>query len=441
MTSPPELAAARLAGAAADFPILDREMRNGRRLVYLDSGATSQKPRQVLDAERAFYEQSNSAAHRSAHQLSVEATTAYEGARATVASFLGADHGEVVFTRSATESLNVVTHAMTPSANELALRPGDEVVITEMEHHANILPWQQVCARTGATLRWFDVTDDGRLDLSALDSLVNDRTRVVALTQQSNVLGTINPVAVVAARAHEVGAVVVVDAAQSVPHMPVDAAALGADVLVFSGHKMCGPSGIGVLWVRRELIDQLPPLLTGGSMVEHVTMTSATFRVAPHHLEAGVPATAQAVGLAAAVDYLGTWGMDVISAHSRALAAAALRRLSAMHEVRVIGPMDGDDRGGTVTFVVDGLPAHRVGHHLDELGVAVRIGQHCAQPLHQRFGLPATVRASFYLYNTSADVDALVGGVEDLLTRDGRTRNAHTCAELERGGSHVGRSA
>ncbi|TQM84258.1 cysteine desulfurase/selenocysteine lyase [Saccharothrix saharensis] len=409
-------------GVRADFPILGRTVREGKRLVYLDSGATSQRPRQVLDAERAFLETANAAVHRGAHQLAEEATDAYEGARQKIADFVGVDYGEIVFTKNATEGVNLVAYAMGnaatagPEAERFRVGPGDEIVVTEMEHHANLVPWQQLAARTGATLRWFGVTDEGRLDLSDLDELINPRTKVVAFTHQSNVLGTVNPVRVLADAAREVGALTVLDACQSVPHGPVDFKALGVDFAVFSGHKMLGPSGIGVLYGRRELLEALPPFLTGGSMIEMVQMAKSTFAPPPARFEAGVPMTSQAVALGAAVDYLNAIGMDRVAAHEHQLTEAALRGLSAIPGVRIVGPLDAVDRGGAVSFVVEGIHAHDAGQVLDSLGVAVRVGHHCAWPLHRRMDAAATVRASFYLYNTLDEVTALVDAVREAQT-------------------------
>ncbi|WP_447003096.1 cysteine desulfurase [Saccharothrix isguenensis] len=408
-----------VATVRADFPILGRTVREGKRLVYLDSGATSQRPRQVLDAERAFLETANAAVHRGAHQLAEEATDAYEGARQKIADFVGVGYGEIVFTKNATEGVNLVAYAMGnaatagPEAERFRLGPGDEIVVTEMEHHANLVPWQQLAARTGATLRWFGVTDEGRLDLSNLDDLVNARTKVVAFTHQSNVLGTVNPVRELADAARRVGALTVLDACQSVPHGPVDFAALGVDFAVFSGHKMLGPSGIGVLYGRRELLEALPPFLTGGSMIEMVRMAKSTFAPPPARFEAGVPMTSQAVALGAAVDYLKALGMDRIAAHEHVLVEAALKGLGEIPGVRIVGPLDTVDRGGAVSFDVEGVHAHDAGQVLDSLGVAVRVGHHCAWPLHQRLGVAATVRASFYLYNTLDEVDALVDAVRE----------------------------
>ncbi|GAB3212011.1 cysteine desulfurase [Marinactinospora thermotolerans DSM 45154] len=401
----------------ADFPILARTVRDGRPLVYLDSGATSQKPRQVLDAEREFYERHNAAVHRGAHQLAEEATDAYEGARETIAAFISARADEVVFTKNATEAINLVAYAMSNAAtagdyaSRFRVGPGDEVVVTEMEHHANLVPWQELCRRTGATLRWFGVTDEGRLDLSDLDGLVNERTRIVALTHQSNVLGTVNPVEAIAARAHEVGALVLLDGAQSVPHMPVDVRALDADFMVFSGHKMLGPNGIGVLWARPELLAAMPPFISGGSMIGVVHMEESTWADPPQRFEAGVPMAPQAVGLAAACDYLDAIGMDNVLAHEHALTEYALKHVGAIEGVRIVGPAEAEARGGAVSFVVDGIHPHDVGQVLDDRGVAVRVGHHCAWPLHRRYRAVATTRASFYLYNSLADVDALVEGI------------------------------
>ncbi|MGH3521220.1 MAG: cysteine desulfurase [Haloechinothrix sp.] len=422
-----------VAALRADFPILSRTVRDGKPLVYLDSGATSQRPRQVLDAERRFLETANAAVHRGAHQLAEEATDAYEDARAKIARFVGATPpdssgsgggAELVFTKNATEGVNLVAYALSNAATagtemeRFVVGPGDEVVITEMEHHANLVPWQQLCQRTGATLRWFGVTDEGRLDLSNLDELVNERTKLVAFTHQSNVLGTVNPVRAVVERARQVGALTLLDACQSVPHAPVDFAALGVDFAVFSGHKMLAPSGIGVLYGRRELLEGMPPFLTGGSMIELVKMEGSTFAPPPQRFEAGVPMTSQAVGLGAAVDYLSAIGMDRVAAHEHELTKAAIAELGAVPGVRIIGPgfdENGEihDRGGAVSFVVDGVHPHDVGQVLDSVGVAVRVGHHCAWPLHRRLGIPATVRASFYLYNELSEVDALIDGVRE----------------------------
>jgi cysteine desulfurase / selenocysteine lyase len=403
----------------ADFPILARTVREGKKLVYLDSGATSHRPTQVLDAERRFLETSNAAVHRGAHQLAEEATDAYEHARARIADFVGASPDELVFTKNATEGINLVAYAMGnaaisgPEAQRFLLGPGDEILITEMEHHANLVPWQQLCLRTGATLRWIGVTDEGRLDLSTLADLVTPRTKVVAFTHQSNVLGTVNPVAELVAAARKVGALTVLDACQSVPHSKVDFRSLGVDFAAFSGHKMLAPSGIGVLYGRRELLEALPPFLTGGSMIEMVHMDRSTFAPPPQRFEAGVPMTSQAIGLGAAVDYLSVVGMDRIAAHEHLLTEAALAGLGEIPGVRIIGPSSTVDRGGAVSFDVEGVHAHDAGQVLDSLGIAVRVGHHCAWPLHRRLGVQASVRASFYLYNDLDEVAALVDGVRE----------------------------
>ena len=404
-------------GIRADFPILGRAVRGGRPLVYLDSGATSHKPRQVLDAERDFYTIHNSAAHRGAHLLGEEATDAYESARKRVAAFIGADPGEIVFTKSATEALNLVSYAMSNAATagseaeRFRVGPGDEVLVTEMEHHANLVPWQQLCERTGATLRWFGVTQEGRLDLSHADELIGDRTKIVAVTHQSNVTGTVPPVTEIAALAHARGALVVADGAQSVPHRPVDVATLGPDFLAFSAHKMLGPSGIGVLWGRRELLEAMPPFITGGSMIEVVRMEGSTFLPPPQRFEAGVPMAAQAVGLAEACRYLSGLDMTNVAAHEQMLTAHALATLGDVPGVRILGPADTHDRGGAVAFTVDGIHPHDVGQVLDELGIAVRTGHHCAWPLHRRYQVQASTRATFYVYNTEEEVTALAEGI------------------------------
>jgi cysteine desulfurase/selenocysteine lyase len=388
----------------ADFPALARTVRNGNPLIYLDSGATSQKPVQVLDAERSFYERHNGAAHRGTHLLGEEATDVYEGARAKVAAFIGADVDEVVFTKNATEAINLVAYTMQAS-------PGDEILITEMEHHANLVPWQQLCQRTGATLRWLSVTPDGRLDLDHLDQMITGRTKLVAVTHQSNVTGTIPPVAEIARAAHDKGALVLADAAQSVPHQPVDVAALGVDFLAFSGHKMLGPYGIGVLFGRANLLEAMPPFLTGGSMIEMVRMEGSTFLPPPQRFEPGVPAVAEAAGLGAAIDYLTALGMDNVAAHEESLTAHALDALREINGVRILGPDTTKDRGGAVAFEVEGVHPHDVGQVLDELGVAVRTGHHCAWPLHRALGVQASTRATFYVYNNHAEVQALADGI------------------------------
>ena len=399
---------------AKDFPILDRTIRDGKRLVYLDSGATSQKPSVVINAESDFYRLHNAAVHRGAHQLAEEATDAYEGAREIVAQFLNASVDEIVFTKNATESLNLISYAMGNAApcNRFHLKAGDSIVVTEMEHHANLIPWQQLAARTGATLKWFTVTEDGRLDLSQINSVIDEKTKVVALTHQSNVLGTIVPLDQVTAKAHSVGALFVLDACQSVPHYKVDVKALNVDFIAFSGHKMLGPTGVGILWGKKNLLDEMPPFLTGGSMIETVTMESATYLDAPKRFEAGVPNMAQAIGLGAAVDYLNAIGLDEIHAHEVELTKRALDGLQSIKGLSVIGPKDLEMRGGVVSFAVEGVHPHDLGQALDQYGIAVRTGHHCAWPLMRRFKTVATTRASFYLYNDFDEIEALIDGVE-----------------------------
>jgi cysteine desulfurase/selenocysteine lyase len=408
-----------VAALRGDFPILARTVRGGQPLVYLDSGATSHKPAVVLEAERSFYERHNAAVHRGAHLLAEEATDAFEEARATIAAFIGAPDHEVVFTKNATESLNLVAYAFSnaaptrePKDPRFTLGPGDEIVVTEMEHHANLVPWQELARRTGATLRWFPLLPDGTLDLSGIDTLLTERTKVLAVTHVSNVLGTINPVTELAERARAVGALVVVDACQSVPHLPVDVTTLGADFIAFSGHKMYGPMGIGVLWGRAELLEVMPPFLTGGSMIELVTMESATWAPAPQKFEAGVPNAAQAVGLAAAVRWIDDLGLDRVHAHEAALVERLLAGLAQRPWVRVVGPPAGTPRGGAVSFVVDDVHAHDVGQVLDDAGVAVRVGHHCAWPLHRALGLTATTRASFAAHTTVGEIDALLEALD-----------------------------
>lgn len=399
-----------LAEVRADFPILNRVMRGGNQLAYLDSGATSQKPLQVLDAERTFLLNSNGAVHRGAHQLMEESTDAYEQGRADIAAFVGADDDELVFTKNATEAINLVAYVLGDKRFDRAVGPGDVIVTTELEHHANLIPWQELAERTGATLRWYGVTDDGRIDLDSLR--LDEGVKLVAFSHHSNVTGAVAPVAELVNRAKAVGALTVLDACQSVPHQPVDFHALDVDFAAFSGHKMLGPTGIGVLYGRRELLNAMPPFITGGSMIETVTMEKTTYAPAPQRFEAGTPMTSQVVGLAAAARYLNALGMDAVEAHEAELVAAALDGLSGLPQVRVIGPTTMAHRGSPVSFVVDGIHAHDVGQVLDDDGVAVRVGHHCAWPLHRRFGIAATARASFAVYNTLDEVDRLVAGVK-----------------------------
>ena len=394
-----------------DFPIFERTIRDGKKLVYLDSGATSQKPISVIEAESNFYKFNNAAVHRGAHQLAEEATDAFEGARLKVAQFLGAHEDQIVFTKSATESLNLIAYAMgnAEPGSRFALTSSNRIVVTEMEHHANLIPWQQLAARTGASLSWFEVTPEGRLDLSNIDSVITEGTKVVALTHQSNVLGTINPLEAIVKRAHEVGAVVVLDACQSVPHMPINVTTLGVDFLAFSGHKAVGPTGVGILW--SNLLNELPPFLYGGSMIETVTMTSATWAPAPRKFEAGVPNMAQAVGLGAAIDYLTSIGMDAIFQHEVELTDYLINGLLEIPELSIVGPNNTDSRGGSVSFTVGEIHPHDLGQFLDSQGVAVRTGHHCAWPLTRKLGVPATTRASLYLYNDESDCDALFAAI------------------------------
>ncbi|GAA4196211.1 cysteine desulfurase [Microbispora amethystogenes] len=399
-----------------DFPVLTRELPGGRPLVYLDSGNSSQKPAQVVETMRDHLTWHYGNVGRALHVLGSESTEAYEDARGKIAAFVGApSRDEIVFTKNASEALNLVAYAFGNPIGEderFRMGPGDEIVISEMEHHSNIVPWQMLAQRTGATLRWFPVTDEGRLDVEGLEELVNERTKIVSITHQSNVLGTVNSVSPILARAREVGALMMLDASQSVPHQAVDVAELGVDFVAFTGHKMVGPSGIGVLWGRRELLDAMPPFLGGGEMIEAVWMDHSTYAPVPHKFEAGTPPIVEAIGLGAAVDYLTAVGMDQIKAHEKELVAYALEALPELPGLRIIGPRTPIARGGTISFTLEGIHPHDVGQILDDVyGIAVRVGHHCARPLHLRFGIPATTRASFYLYNTTAEIDALVRGL------------------------------
>ncbi|GAB2589171.1 putative cysteine desulfurase [Paractinoplanes abujensis] len=400
-----------VARVRADFPILSREV-NGHPLVYLDSANTSQKPAQVIEAMRLHNERHNGNVSRSVHTLGTEATSAYEEARGKVAAFIGAaTPDEIVFTKNSTEAINLVAHSL---GQHLALKPGDEIVISEMEHHSNIVPWQLLCERTGATLRWFSVTDEGRLDLSSAGELINERTKIVSVVHMSNVLGTINDVEPIVARAREAGALVLLDCSQSVPHLPVDVQALGADFIAFTGHKMLGPTGIGVLWGRYDLLAAMPPFLAGGSMIETVTMSGTTYALPPARFEAGTPPIAEAVGLGAAVDYLNALGMEAVHRHEQEITAYALKTLADVPGVRIFGPATPEGRGGTLSFEVDGVHPHDVGQILDALGVEVRVGHHCAKPTCVRFGVPAMTRASFYLYTTTDEIDSLARGLDQV---------------------------
>jgi len=391
-----------------EFPILQQEV-NGKPLAFLDSGASSQKPRQVIDCLEDYYKRYNANVHRGVYKLSEEATFAYERARGKVARFIGAaSQREVIFTRNTTEALNLVAYSW-GGAN---LQPGDRILLTIMEHHSNIVPWQQLAQRTGAKLDYLGIDGEGRLRLDELDQKLSERTKLVALTHQSNVLGTINPVRAIADRAHAVGAVVVVDGAQSVPHMPVDVQALGCDFLAFSGHKMCAPTGIGVLWGRRALLEAMPPFLGGGSMIKVVELEQSTYADLPARFEAGTPAIGEAIALGAACDYLSEIGMEAIHGHELELLAYALEQLSAVEGLTLFGPRSVEQRGAAVSFTLDGVHPHDVAAILDGENVAVRAGHHCTQPLHRQLDVPATTRASFYIYNTHEDVDRLAAGLE-----------------------------
>jgi len=405
-----------------DFPVLD-QLVNGHPLIYLDSGATSQNPLSVIEAEQEFYEQRNAAVHRGAHHLAVEATEVFEDARQTVADFIGAQFEETVWTSNATEGLNLISYALSNASlwaaqgrgdarlRELALGPGDEIVVTEMEHHANLIPWQELAYRTGATLRHIPIDDSGSLRMDQAADIVGERTRLLAFTHASNVLGTINPVTELVALARRVGALVVLDACQSAPHLTLDVKQLDVDFAVFSGHKMLGPTGIGVLYGKQELLDALPPYQTGGSMITTVTMERAEYLPSPQRFEAGTQKISQAVALAAAVNYLTETGVDRVHRWESELGQRMVAGLEGIDGVRVLGPAAGQDRIGLAAFDVAGVHAHDVGQFLDARGIAVRVGHHCAQPLHRRLGLTATTRASAYLYNTTDDVDEFLDAV------------------------------
>ena len=402
-----------------DFPILAREI-HGHPLVYLDSANSAQKPQQVLDAMHDCYANHYANVARAVHTLGSEATNAFESARDKVAAFLNApSREEVIFTKNSSEALNLIAYSMSnattfPGAEQFRLGPGDEVVVTEMEHHSNLVPWQLLCQRTGATFRWIPIDDDGRLVESAIEQVITDRAKIVAFVHQSNALGTINPVQRIVARAHAVGAFTVLDASQSAPHLPLDVQALDVDFLAFTGHKLYGPSGVGVLWGRYDLLAAMPPFMGGGEMIETVDMAGTTFAAPPHRFEAGTPMIAEAVGLGAAIDYVSALGMDEIAAHEHELVEYALEQLTAIAGVRIVGPRDAVDRGATIAFTVDGVHPHDVAQLLDEQGVAVRAGHHCARPVCVRYGISATTRASFGIYTTTDEIDALVRGVESV---------------------------
>ncbi|WP_460942790.1 SufS family cysteine desulfurase [Okibacterium endophyticum] len=411
----------RAATLRGDFPAL-RQQVNRHRLVYLDSGATSQKPVQVMDAERSFYERQNAAVHRGAHTLAAAATELFESARRTVSDFVGVRENEIVWTSNATEGINLIAYGMSnaslgrgrPDASRFVIGPGDEIVVTEGEHHANFVPWQELALRTGAVLRVLGVQDDGTIDLDDARAIIAPRTRVVAFTHVSNVTAVINPVADLVALAHEVGALAVLDACQSAPHLPLDLAGLDVDFAVFSGHKMLAPTGIGVLYGREELLNALPPFLTGGSMITTVSAEGTGYLPAPQRFEAGTQRVSQAIALAGAIDYLGDVGMQNIARWEHHLGERLLDGLMQIDGVRVLGPADASRRSGLVSFDVDGVHSHDVGQFLDDLGIAVRVGHHCAQPLHRRLGVTSSTRASAYLYNTTDDIDALLDGVRGI---------------------------
>ena len=391
----------------SDFPVLRRETRPGVPLVYLDSAATSQKPRSVLEAMQAFYELHNANIHRGVHRLAEEATEQFEGARATVARFIGAtDPRQIVFTRNTTEAINLVAHAWGRSQ----LKAGDVILLSEMEHHSNLVPWQMLAAERALRLEFIPVTDEGELELTALPRLLDLRPKLVALTHMSNVLGTVNPIADIIRDSHRAGAAVLIDGAQAVPHLPVDVSQLHPDFYAFSAHKMCGPTGIGALYARLDLLEKMPPFLGGGDMIKRVELRSFEPNTVPHKFEAGTPAIAEAIGFGAAAEYVTAAGREAIHAHEQALAGYAMERLEEIPGVRVFGP-PAERRGGVVSFTLDGIHPHDVAQILDGEGVAIRAGHHCAMPLHARLGLPASARASFYLYNTPAEVDTLVHGL------------------------------
>ncbi|TIC87806.1 cysteine desulfurase [Nocardioides sp. GY 10113] len=395
-----------------DFPILERTLAGGMPLVYLDSANTSQKPQVVIDTMVDHLERHNANIARAMHQLGAESTEAFEAARDKVAAFIGApERDEVIFTKNASEALNLAAQTLS-FPGERQLKPGDEIVITEMEHHSNIVPWQMVAERTGATLRWFSITDDGRLDLGNIDELITERTKVVSLTWVSNMLGTINPIAEIARRAHAVGSLVVVDASQAAPQLPIDLAAMAPeerpDLLAFTGHKVVGPTGIGVLWGARAVLESLPPFLGGGEMIATVRMEGSTYAGIPHKFEAGTPPIVEAIGLGAAVEYLGHIGLDAVHRHEQTITAYALEGLQSIPGLTVLGPLDATARGGAISFELEGVHPHDIAQVLDSRGVAVRAGHHCAKPAHARFGVQSSTRMSSYLYTTPAEIDALV---------------------------------
>lgn len=396
----------------AEFPILSRTVRDGKPLVYLDSGATSQRPQSVWNAEQEFVLNTFAPVHRGSYQLAEEATDAYETARERIASFVGADGEEIAFTKNATEALNLVAYVLGDDrAGKHQIKRGDTIVVTELEHHANLVPWQELARRTGATLKWYSMTADGRIDLDSLE--LDDTVKVVAFTHQSNVTGAVADVDEIVRRARAVGALTVLDACQSVPHMPVNFHELGVDFAAFSGHKMCGPSGVGAVYARKSIFRELPPFLTGGSMIEIVKMDSSTYAPTPQRFEAGTQMTSQVVGLGAAVEFLESIGMENVQRHEHMLTEYALERMQEIPGLVIAGPKVAEQRGGAIAFTVDGVHPHDLGQVLDAHGVAIRTGHHCAWPAHRELEVQATSRASFYLYNTKEEVDALVEAIRE----------------------------
>ena len=405
-----------------DFPILERHVRNDRKLIYLDSAATSQKPQIVIDAQNNFYETINSGVHRGAYYLAELATDAHEKAREKIASFVNVKPEQIVFTKNATESLNLLSYSflnatlkskVDNSINpKLVLNAGDEIVVSELEHHANLVPWQELCSKIGTVLKWIPITDEGLLDYSKIDSVITKKTRIVSVSHMSNVLGSITDVEKIGKAARNVDAFFFLDACQSVPHMPVDFQKLGADAIAWSGHKMLGPLGIGLLAATEELLEMMPPFITGGSMIETVTMQKSTFAKAPKKFEAGTPPAAEAVGLGVAVEYLQKLGMENVHNYERFLTSKLINGLKNIEKVKIYGPTSNIDRGSTVSFALEGLHPHDVGQVLDDLGIAVRVGNHCARPIMDKLNVQSTTRASTYIYNDESDIDALLEGIE-----------------------------
>ena len=407
------------AAIRAQFPILSREV-HGRPLVYLDNAATTQKPQSVIDALTSYYSTMNANIHRGLHTLAEEATAAYEDVRRQVAEFIGASsHREVVFTRNTTESLNLLAYTLGPR-----LRPGDEIVLTAAEHHSNLVPWQLVAQRTGAVLRFIELNDDQQIDVGTARAAINANTRIVSIVHMSNVLGSIAPVAEISEMARSVGATMIVDAAQSAPHLPIDVAELGTDYLAFSAHKMLGPTGVGVLWGRQELLADLDPFLGGGEMISVVTREESSWAALPHKFEAGTPNIADVVAFGAAIEFLNDVGMDAIAAHDADLTGYAVEQLSRLEGLDIYGPSDPAERSAVIAFNYRDIHSHDVATILDRSGIAVRAGHHCAQPLMRTLGVPATARASFYLYNERSEVDALVDGLLEAGERFGFERGA-----------------